>query len=225
MKSLNRLFTVLLILITLLGFVPTVSAKNPPASGAGTASSPATHRPRKRLYFGMGTSTAECVVGIVLSKNPATAAEIGLPILLFGNIVAVKLYNNHPRWSGLIQNLSGLGCLAGALTRHAPTKPSVSAPPTANTPSSAPPSDPTAPPTSTPPTVPPSTPPTTPPTVPPSEPPTPPTPPSPPPVTHFPCTVHGGTDCGFGNGGINPSPNPLPPFSPPGAPHTNGKLW
>jgi len=36
------------------------------------------------------------------------------------------------------------------------------------------------------------------------------------------CTVHGGTDCGFGNGGLDNGKNGKPPVTPPGDPHTHG---
>src|SRR5215469_14104264 len=55
-------------------------------------------------------ATAICGVGIGVSTNPATAAEIGVPILIGGNALAYKLRVKHPKWSAFIQTLSPAGC-------------------------------------------------------------------------------------------------------------------
>jgi len=60
----------------------------------------------KRFIIAAGA----CGLGIGLSANPATSAEIGVPILLGGNYVAYRLYQNHPKWSAFIQAVSPLGC-------------------------------------------------------------------------------------------------------------------
>ncbi len=162
-------------------------------------------------------STGECAAGIAFSSNPAGAAAVGIPVLALGNLSAyllrnakpgaytpnqdvVSIVNNAGRYVGkhptLLQDASGSFCLAYGLTRSGRTKPTAKAKPTD-------PSDPTD--------------------------------PgdggsgggngggsgdgggdgSGPPVKG-PCTVHGGTDCGIGNGGINGGNNGKPPVTPPG---------
>src|SRR6202007_244365 len=78
---------------------------------AGRAENP-NKRPKKQFVVRAAMAAASCGVGIGLSGNPATAAEIGLPILIGGNALAYKLYQNHPKWSAFIQTLSPLGCLS-----------------------------------------------------------------------------------------------------------------
>jgi hypothetical protein len=47
----------------------------------------------------MLTSSGACGVGIGFSANRPQAAEIGLPILIMGNILSIKLHGSHPKRS------------------------------------------------------------------------------------------------------------------------------
>ena len=183
----------------------------------------------KRLLI----SGAACGVGLGVSSNHARAAEIGLPVWLTANLASKKMYNTgHRKIAAVLQVLSPAGCfnfsggskaLAASKTTTTTTTASSDPPSTGGSGGgngsggSTPPSSGggTTPPNgggTTPPTTPPVTPPVTPPIVPPVVPP-----------THGgPCIVHGGTDCGFGNGGSNNGKNGKPPVTPPGDPHTHG---
>ena len=67
-------------------------------------------RPKKPFIKRFVIAAGACGLGIGLSANPATSAEIGVPILLGGNYFAYRLYQNHPKWSAFIQAVSPLGC-------------------------------------------------------------------------------------------------------------------
>src|SRR5215470_3105311 len=75
-------------------------------------------RPKKQFVVRAAIAAATCGVGIGVTGNPATAAEIGIPILVGGNALAYKLYQNHPNWSAFIQTLSPLGCFSPRLGGH-----------------------------------------------------------------------------------------------------------
>jgi len=68
-------------------------------------------------YAGIATSSTACGIGIGMSSNRPQAAAIGLPILIAGNIVSLRLHAHHPKLAAILQQASGLGCLAGGLTR------------------------------------------------------------------------------------------------------------
>src|SRR5215471_9929077 len=57
-------------------------------------------RPKKKFIRNLAISAATCGIGIGLAANPATAAEVGLPILFGGNYLAWRLYRLHPKLSG-----------------------------------------------------------------------------------------------------------------------------
>jgi hypothetical protein len=75
---------------------------------------------KKPLYYGMIGSTGTCAASIAFSRDPGKAATIGVPILIVGNLLAAKLFHNHPRIAHVLQIGSGFGCLAGAVAVHAP---------------------------------------------------------------------------------------------------------
>jgi len=77
-----------------------------------------TLRPKKPFIVRAAIAGTSCGVAIGLAGNPATAAEIGLPILVGGNVVAYKLYQNHPQLSAFVQSLSPLGCYLGGRIAH-----------------------------------------------------------------------------------------------------------
>ncbi len=67
-------------------------------------------------------STGECIAGIVFSKNPLLAAEVGLPVLGVGNLSAYLLMHNNAgtkkdKVGRVIQGISGAFCLGYGLTR------------------------------------------------------------------------------------------------------------
>jgi hypothetical protein len=76
--------------------------------------------PRKKKPFLIRFAIAggACGLGIGLSANPATSAEIGVPILLGGNYLAWRLYQNHPGWSKFVQAVSPLGCFGYKGAKH-----------------------------------------------------------------------------------------------------------
>ena len=46
-------------------------------------------------YAGIATSSTACGIGIGMSSNRPQAAAIGLPILIAGNIVSLRLHAHH----------------------------------------------------------------------------------------------------------------------------------
>jgi len=75
---------------------------------------PAPRGNEKRLYYGIGGSTVMCVASIALSRDSGKAAAIGVPILIGGNLLAVKLFHKHPRLAGLVWKIwRTLACVLG----------------------------------------------------------------------------------------------------------------
>jgi hypothetical protein len=176
----------------------------------------------KPYTIGALGSAGLCSTGIALSRNPAKAAEIGVPIAVITNIVAFKFRHTHPKIATVLQVGGGLGCFAPAVSLKgnyakpiAPVKITPSP-----TPKPAPDPVPAPVPTPTPTPVPPPSPVPVP--VPPPVPTPDPTPTPVPPPAPGPCTVRGGTDCGGGNGGVNNGKPSGPPFTPPGKGGTPG---
>lgn len=67
---------------------------------------------KKPFLIRFAIAGATCGVGIGLSANPATAAEIGLPILIGGNYLAWRIEVKHPKLGKLVQMASPLGCFS-----------------------------------------------------------------------------------------------------------------
>jgi hypothetical protein len=98
--------------LSLLLFAGNAFAQGPAGAGTKSTENPVSvvKRPKKAFIIRFVVAGAACGVGIGLSANPATTAEIGLPILLGGNYLAFRLYQNHPKWSAFVQAVSPLGC-------------------------------------------------------------------------------------------------------------------
>lgn len=71
-----------------------------------------TPRKKKPFLIRMAITGGLCGLGIGLAGNPATAAEIGLPIFFGGQYLAWRLYQKHPKLSEIIQGASVTGCFA-----------------------------------------------------------------------------------------------------------------